>query len=155
MRIQNCWLFVHHNMQKSLYINAIAQNMDNIYIFIHLCTWCRSTACALQLWWKIHGRLGWLVGPTWSNSRSYCLVVMFNVKITATGCHTTAMKAFCCLQREHAKNHAPLVAFGSWLWSSWRRSRIMKLPEAICKIRKNCSRWEVARARSCTIIVAK
>ena len=119
------------------------------------CTWCRSTACALQLWWKICGRLEWLVGLTRSNSRSYCLVVMFNVKITATGCHTTAMKAFCCLQREHAKNLAPLVAFGSWLWSSWRRSRIMKLAEAIRKIRKNRSRWEVARARRCTSIVAK
>ena len=36
MRIQNCWLFVHHNMQKSLYINAIAQNMDNIYIYLFI-----------------------------------------------------------------------------------------------------------------------
>ena len=145
IRIQKCWLFAHQNMQKPLYIHVIDQNIDSIY----LCSWCRSTVGVLQLWWKIRGRLEWPVGLTRWNSRSYCLVAMFNLEIIATGCHTTAMKAFCCLQREHAKNHVPLVAFGSWLRGSWRRSRSMK---AFCCLlwTYHANQYKLITSTSCT-----
>ena len=66
------------------------------------------------------------VGLTRWSLRSYCLVKMFNIKITATGCHTTARKAFAVcegsVQRTSAKNPIPFVAFGILLCRSWRRS---------------------------------